>query len=260
MYYSQEWLNIFDKVVSNVNIKPVEKKRVYFTRNRFSKAKSSEIGEEIFIDVFTKNGFDIISPERCTLDEQISIIRNCNLVAAIEGSIPHNMLFAKAGQKILILNKTYGLNMMQMDINLIKSLDVTYVDSYISVFPVSLGHGPFMLAYNRYLSQFLEENQWNFPDLELTTSKYQSRNLRNFERRYREINGGKKPIIYELDTEKSAYFDLEHIKDYYERYYFIENQISYCERITGKFKTYRRVINKIIERIKDNNKQFQKNR
>ena len=149
-YYSQEFLEIFDRVAESVQIDNTKKyEGCYLTRSNWYKSKNTEIGEDVLIQLFKENGYKIVSPEKLTLDEQIRYIRQSKIVAGITGTITHNMLFAQNNQKLVIFNKTYNFNSMQKDINIIRKLDITYVDSYISILPVPLGNGPFNIIYNR---------------------------------------------------------------------------------------------------------------
>lgn len=159
-YYTDKHLKMFDKVVTFAmaqSSRRVYPEKIYFARTQYKKAIQSEIGEDILIEVMKNNGFEIISPEKETLFEQIRLIRNAEIIAGIAGTIPHNMLFAERRKKIMIFNKTYIINLMQMDINVMRDLDVTYIDSYVCVKPVSLGEGPFLLYNTKLLKSFCQD-------------------------------------------------------------------------------------------------------
>lgn len=64
------------------------------------KAKTSEFGEELFEKNYERNGYKIIAPERCSLEEQVNLIRSSEDLVCISGTIAHNMLFATGNQKI----------------------------------------------------------------------------------------------------------------------------------------------------------------
>lgn len=138
--------------------------KVYFTRKSYKKAEQTEVGEEIICRLLKDNGFSIISPEKCTLYDQIRFIRNAKIVAGIAGTIPHNMLFAKEKQKVWIFNKTYIINTMQMDVNYMRQLNVTYVDCYSCCEARPLGGGPFLITKTVQLSDFCKDNAIDFQD------------------------------------------------------------------------------------------------
>ena len=184
-YYSNKYLSIFDFVVKkaiknhgdlNSNIH----KKIYFCRDRYRKANQTEFGEDMLIDLFKKNGFSIISPETYTLCEQIALYRNADIIAGIAGTIPHNMMFAKQGQKLWIINKTYIINMMQMDINVMKELDVEYVDAYASYSPCSLGQGPFLLSISPELVCFCNDNKLSLPSKKYRSDYYIKKLVKNY--------------------------------------------------------------------------------
>ena len=43
-------------------------------------------------------------------------------------------------------------------LQVIKKLNVTYIDSYISIFSVGLGQGPFCFIYNEKFKNYLKDN------------------------------------------------------------------------------------------------------
>lgn len=163
-FYSLEYLNMFEIIASRIE-STLSYEKVYFTRNKFRKAIKTEFGEDEIETAFNKAGFVSVSPEKCSLDDQIAMIRNCRFFAGVSGTITHNLLFAKEEQKAIIINKTYIVNVMQFDINTIKKLDVTYVDAFSSPFPVSLGVGPFMLECNTYFCNLMSNYFGVSPDV-----------------------------------------------------------------------------------------------
>ena len=152
-YYSAQYLNMFDKIAEAVRFHS-DAKKIYFSRGVFKKATTTEFGGELIDKAFEAAGFKKIYPEQCTLDEQIGYIRGAEVVAGVSGTVTHNMLFAKNGQKLDIINKTYIMNTMQSDINIIKQLDVTYADAYSAYYPVSMGIGPFLFEKTEELKKY----------------------------------------------------------------------------------------------------------
>ena len=179
---------MFDIVARNADIGclPIYDK-VYFTRNQFAKAKRSEIGEDMLLDFFQANNFKVFCPERLTLDEQIALMRNSKVVAGISGTITHNFLFAEIGtkQKFFIINKTYILNMMQMDINQLKQLDYDYIDAFVSPLPVSLGVGPFLFAFTEHFSNFICDTDLLKPKARYMNTMKFAKNYRFYRKLYR---------------------------------------------------------------------------
>lgn len=231
-YYSKEHLSIFDKVVSQVDCtKYPSYEKVYYSRANFKKAQGSEVGEEILLDLFQKNNFTIVSPEKCTLDEQIAIVRNSELLVGITGTIPHNLYFAKPGQKMLIINKTHNLNVAQMDINIMRGVDVTYVDAYLAKFPSLIGNGPFFINYSSKLNEYVEEKGLNKPAAELLSDAWLKQAAKIYEHNYRMENLYNLRVDYCKDKSRFDYFHPQHLIDFEEKIYVLENSVRLMEKL-----------------------------
>lgn len=163
-YYTEEFKDIYRNIVSNIDVSGLEPiSNIYFTRGKFSDAINKERGEEEIEALFAANGYKILSPEQLTLSQQIYYMRNCDYMAAISGSITHNLLFAKEGQKVIILNKMSLMNGYQMVIDNIMDVKISCVDVYVKLFPVCFGLGPFLIAINRNLKKFTEDKGMAIP-------------------------------------------------------------------------------------------------
>lgn len=231
-YYSKEFLKIFQKVADGVDCtKYPSYQKVYYSRAHLKKAKDSELGEEVLLHFFQKNGFTMIAPESCTLDEQIAIIRNTELLAAITGTIPHNLLFAKPGQKMLILNKTHNLNVAQMDINAMMHAEVTYIDTYLAKFPVLIGMGPFLLDYSSELAAYGEAEGWKNPDQEVLSGQQRKMDYQKYEQLFRMKNLKNLALHYQKNEERFDYFHPQHLIVYEEKTYAEKNPPSVREQL-----------------------------
>lgn len=158
-YFTKAYIEIFDYVVSKVEIKESVEKRIYCSRRNLKNLKKREIGEECIENVFAENGFKIVSLEKMTLAEQISLINSVDEIFTISGTLPHNILFAKEKIKLIILNKTYRLNRHQFLINQMRqNVNVEYVDINVSPLPVLYGNGPFIMKLTDNFKRYAEEN------------------------------------------------------------------------------------------------------
>ncbi|CAM4490429.1 glycosyltransferase family 61 protein [Paenibacillus macerans] len=177
-YYTEEFKNIYRTVVSNIEVSGLEPySHIYFTRRKFSDALNKERGEDEIESLFAANGYKILSPEQLTLSQQIYYMRNCDYMAAISGSITHNLLFAKEGQKVIILNKMDLMNGYQMVIDNIMDVKISCVDVYVKIFPVCFGLGPFLIGINRNLKNFVKDKGMTIPrnlqlNIKATIKKY----------------------------------------------------------------------------------------
>lgn len=133
--------------------------KVYLSRTRFRPRK--EHGEAVIERCFSSNGFEVIHPETLSLDEQMLIFSHADVIASLEGTVAHNILFAKPEAKQVIIRKQSEVNERQPLFNRVVGEDATYIDCFYEPFPcypISHDDGPFLLLFNRNLKQFLRDN------------------------------------------------------------------------------------------------------
>ena len=156
-YYSDEYKNMIDRIVWNPTLDKLNVDKVYFSR-KFA-GKGRDFGEISIERMFRANGYKVFYPEYMSVHEQLSILSSCNVFATTEGSTSHNALFMRDGAKLVVLSKFRGLNYHQFVINDLKKLDVTMIDSHLTLFDSEYdGHtmwGPFYLLVNRNVCGFL---------------------------------------------------------------------------------------------------------
>lgn len=164
IYYTDEWKKIFDKVIANALKKCDEEKinkhsnKIVFSRKNFLKFGKApfEVGESNVIKFFSKNGYEVICPEKYSLIEQISIINNSDEIVSISGTLAHTLIFAKDGTKLIQLKKYPEVNYRQIEINQCRNLDVYNLDVHISPFLVRNG-GPFVYDINRNVINYAKD-------------------------------------------------------------------------------------------------------
>lgn len=212
-YYSNKYIDIFNCVAENA-LKYGDyiidcPDKIYFTRSNYKKAVKSEFGEDMIINILEKNGFTIFSPENLTLAQQIYYIRNCKILCGISGTIMHNIVFSDMNHdnKFIILNKTYNMNMMQMDFNIMMNANVEYIDCYTSMLPTSLGNGPFLLMYTKELDKYIKDNNFIGPDDQYNKFEYKKNIIEEY---ISKIN-----ITKIINNEKSVhYFSRKLLDDF----------------------------------------------
>lgn len=136
-------------------------KKIYFTRTQLLKSKLNEVGEKEIEELFSSAGFHVLAPEKLSLVEQIFYIRNCEVMASLSGTIPHNSVFAKNGTKIIILNRTPVINPPQIRINQLAHTEWLYIDVYtrkMELNPADYGDGPIQIEINNLLLQYFKDN------------------------------------------------------------------------------------------------------
>ncbi len=182
-YYSDKHKKIFDTVAANAlkNARlPGSEKKVFFSRAHFKKASDSEIGNDLLDSFFSNNGFKLLYPEELSLEEMICYIRNAEICAMPSGTAPHNLLFAQDNKKTIIIERTMLINEMQVDVDRIKDLNVTYIDGNWLIYPGLSGGGPFCYAYTRQFDAYAKDNDMKKPDLYYLSDQYKKRSLRRF--------------------------------------------------------------------------------
>ncbi len=157
-YYTNEYVKIFDKIVENCNIKSKTESKIYCSRKLLKNANKKEIGEEKIEKAFNDNGYKSVYFEKMSVKEQIEIINNSKEIVAVSGTLPHNLLFARNKPHVVILNKTYKLNMHQFLVNQIADLQVDFIDVHISPQPVLYGKGPFVMKVTKFLKEYFKDN------------------------------------------------------------------------------------------------------
>jgi hypothetical protein len=163
-YFTEEFKDIFRIVTGNVKTPTsTAPSHIYFTRGKFSGAMTKEYGEDKIEALFEANGYKIFSPEQLSLSEQIYYLNHSECMAAVSGSITHNFLFAKIGQKVIVLNKMDSVNEYQMLIDNIMDVNISCIDVYKKMLPVCFGLGPFLIGVNGNLKRFLKDSNMTLP-------------------------------------------------------------------------------------------------
>lgn len=182
-YYSDQFKKIFDTVCVNaIACNPTIKKtdKIYFSRGHFQKAVGSEIGNDLLEHYFESNGFTILYPEELSLEEMICYIRNADICATPSGTLPHNFLFAQDNKKTIVVERTPLINEMQVDVDRIKDLDLTYIDGHWLICPGLSGGGPFCYGYTKEFRRFTKDCEYQQPNSVFLSEKYKKHILKNF--------------------------------------------------------------------------------
>ncbi len=171
IFCSVKYKEIFDRAAEQVLAKADEPGKykgecIYFTRRQLGNRIPMEIGEKEIEDLFRKNGYLVVAPEKYSLTEQIMMIRESRKAACLSGTLPHNMMFAEDGTELCIIRKTNKPNYRQVDVNAIRNLKVVNIDAHISLKAVGPA-GPFIVDYNQNVKKYLEDQNMNFEPIGL---------------------------------------------------------------------------------------------
>lgn len=165
VYYSKQSEELYRYIVEKATAskKYPQYDKIYFSRSRLRKAIMTEIGEPEIERIYRKNGYKIIYPERCDFNELVFLISNCKEFVSLSGTIPHNIVFAKPDTKVVILNKTYRINTIQLMLNAQAGISPIYVDTNICLFPASPGSGPFWMEIEDNFIRYAKQNGLKLP-------------------------------------------------------------------------------------------------
>lgn len=216
-FYTVEFKKIINKITTSINNKEYEfKDNIYFTRKNFYEAQNKEYGEEEIIKFFEQNNYQILSPENMTLCEQIYCFQKCKNIAAISGSITHNIMFSGDGLNVTILNKFDQINNYQMIIDHLVDIEITYVDIYQKLLPVLFGRGPFIIGVNKYLKKYAKRNNLKSKSIFIINLNIIKKYLWYF-KKYKQIYSSKlnKDLLKNQEASK---------KKEYEKYKFLINK------------------------------------
>ena len=163
-YYHPKYIEIFDRVTKAAMCKETAIKsfpeKIYLSRQKLKAASKKEVGEAQIEKEFLRNGFTSLYFERLSVVEQIQYLNCCKEVAAISGTLTHNLLFCQNPVHLIYLNKSSIPLHFQMMVNEIRDLKVTWIDVYqepFQNFPTSIGYGPFYLKATDEFKRFWRE-------------------------------------------------------------------------------------------------------
>lgn len=186
--YTPKLLKVFDAIVDNVVVDPAWEtpEKIYYSRSLFAKGIPFEFGFDALDNFFEKNGYKVLYPEKVPLGQMVHYIRNSKVVASLSGSLPHNMLFARNGQKVEIVERLVISDDNQTDVNRMRELDVVYIDANIPVYTIDFV-GPFIMGYTKELKQFAEDNGYLPPDGQYLTQKHYKKCFVRYMRAYQDL-------------------------------------------------------------------------
>ena len=162
VYTSESFRKTFDNIAKNVPDTEIYDK-IYVSRSALDD-EHKVFGEEKVQKIFERNGFKVICPETLPLKKQISLIKNCKVLAGCAGTALHLALFMKKGGLVIQLkrNSLPKCNArVQNIINNTKKLDGIFISSSIEKYKTEHGaKAPQIIGVNKYMRQFFEENDF----------------------------------------------------------------------------------------------------
>ena len=135
-------------------------KKIYYFYGR------SQFGEERLADYFKSKGYEIISPEKLTLDEQLNLLINAESFASTLGSCAHNSIFLRDNSEVILIPRAANrFTYYQPQIDQVHPMNINYVDSSVSVF--NTFNGPYCYIISEQLKKFFGDKFTGYSDDDL---------------------------------------------------------------------------------------------
>ena len=155
-YYTKEFKHTFDFIRNKVQGECITHNKLYLTKTEFESERDNQIGEEAIKNVFEKNGFLCVAPEKLSVKEQVLLMANATEIIAPEGTLPHNILFCKDHIKVTIINRKVGVNNYQLLINQLRNAQIVFIDCWYMLLPIY--HGPYIFTINQNFERYANDN------------------------------------------------------------------------------------------------------
>ena len=153
--YTKEYLMPYRYICNK--IKPSTYKKIYLTKKNFGNSDQT-INEEYFEEYFAKQGYKVISPEKLSLEEQISLISGADELAATLGTLTHWALFCKPGTKFtMLVRRSNDLLISQCLINEATKIDWYIVDISVAFLSSGRNSKPYFLGETIYWKQYIQD-------------------------------------------------------------------------------------------------------
>ena len=155
-FVTKDYINIINKIKSKFSNN--NGKKLYLSWKYSSKGRS--FGENKIEEFFKNRGFEIIYPEKESLENQLSLLCGCDVFASTIGSISHNTIFLKDTAKALLIPRGPFINGYQEILNCVnEKVDKIYIDSTLSILTKrgSEHSGPFFFFVSEELYRYFNE-------------------------------------------------------------------------------------------------------
>jgi len=113
-------------------VKPGNIKKAYFTK---SASQSDIVNEKYFEEYYQSLGYEVISPEKYSVEDQISLFAGLEHLVCPGGTLQHNLLFAKERVDVTIMWKVRTPYPTHFWINQFRQATSTYIDVSMNLLP-----------------------------------------------------------------------------------------------------------------------------
>lgn len=152
IFFTAEYRETIERIrnYAQKNFTPLEDKKYYFFHG------IHQIGEERLAKYFESKGYKIILPGKLDLETELNILANCESFASTLGSCAHNMIFIKENSQVIFIPRSCYLTACQNALNNLRDMEITYIDSTLSLFQPRNG-GPFCYIISDRLKKFFSD-------------------------------------------------------------------------------------------------------
>ena len=145
--------------IATKKINPSPYKKVFFSRKYWTGIAKC-LGEEELEKIFNKNGFKSVAMEKLSLQEQIAIIKGAEILAGINGTSFHNILFSDQPKTLIMLNRNEEFD-SQYIINELTNSTCYVIQAHANPLPVTHPHGPFIVGFTPTCKTFFSDFNLN---------------------------------------------------------------------------------------------------
>lgn len=145
----------YDRIRQNAPHSPY--KKIYLTRSKYTDL-NPVVGEREFEDYFRSRGYEIISPELLSFDEQVALFANATHIAGSTGSVTLLLCCANPGVECVFLNRSTDPVPGHVMISHLRQAKSSYVDTHVDILPEDHIHGVFLMSDTECWKSFLADN------------------------------------------------------------------------------------------------------
>ncbi len=178
-YWTDDHSLVFKSIAENIS--PASYDKVYLTRRSWH-GQVQCFGEDKLEAVFVKNGFHPIAMEQLSLREQIAIMKGAKVVAGINGTALHNILFGN-NQDVIVLQRAEKSSSQHV-VNEVVNARAYYVQAHANPLPTLHSKGPFMVGMTSHLKDFLQDYGLKVVNVPFEPHKYLKAYLQNYSETY----------------------------------------------------------------------------
>ncbi len=155
-FFTREYCEIYACIRGKVQPSPY--KKIYLTHRAFNNQVTC-CNEKYFEDFFSARGFKVLSPEKYSLQEQLSFLKGAEEVACMVSTLSHLILFAEPQTRLIMLTRTNDeVLVAQCLINEVARADWYLVDVSQNFLHGDRVSGVVLLGTTEYWRDFVQEH------------------------------------------------------------------------------------------------------